>query len=254
MQGQCVRNPHAHEQEHIWSQTKRQTYTWSQHYEDHYTSRDMSDVPHVKGDHAGTATNNYTTSKAIFNNLQDSFQVLGTTKTTFYGKVEDKCSRNKTAAQAIHTTQNLQPTGGRSNPEAETDGYKGQRFKKKLTRKAIIDMVNSQHLTMEEGKAELKDLESRETKNNKDKKQQLPVRNKGGHATTPKEGPLHNIIEEGKYINTKNYASKNDKAPPGPRPFMDRCEAPAENRSSDPGGKAERTTPALKKTVDTNTE
>ena len=45
----------------------------------HYTSKDI-----------GTAKVNYTTSKAIFNNLQDSFKVLGTTKTTFYGEVKDK--------------------------------------------------------------------------------------------------------------------------------------------------------------------
>ena len=44
----------------------------------------------------------------------------------------------------------------------------GLRLQRKLTREAILDMVESQYLTMEEGEVELKDLESREVENNKD--------------------------------------------------------------------------------------
>ena len=44
-------------------------------------------------------------------------------------------------------------------------------------------MVESEHLTMEEGEVELKDLESREIKNNETRKQQLPEEKKKRHAT-----------------------------------------------------------------------
>ena len=43
----------------------------------------------------------------------------------------------------------------------------GRRFQEKLTREAILDMMESGHLTMEESEVELRELESRERKNNR---------------------------------------------------------------------------------------
>ena len=48
----------------------------------------------------------------------------------------------------------------------------GRRLQKKLTRKAILDMMKSGHLTIEECEVELRDLESREKEVNKTPEQQ----------------------------------------------------------------------------------
>ena len=50
------------------------------------------------------------------------------------------------------------------------------KLRKKLTRKTILDMVKSRHLTREEGEIELKGLEGLDTENNQNEIQQLPER------------------------------------------------------------------------------
>ena len=49
-----------------------------------------------------------------------------------------------------------------------------KKFQKKLTKEAILSMMESGHLTIEEGEIELRDLESRKNKDNKTVKQQHP--------------------------------------------------------------------------------
>ena len=51
------------------------------------------------------------------------------------------------------------------------------KFRRKLTRKAILDMMESQHLTMEEGEIELKGLGALDMEHNKSREQQVPEKN-----------------------------------------------------------------------------
>ena len=59
----------------------------------------------------------------------------------------------------------------------------GRKFQEKLTREAILDMMESGHLTMEESEVELRELESRERKNNKTPVRKIPEEKWKKHAT-----------------------------------------------------------------------
>ena len=59
----------------------------------------------------------------------------------------------------------------------------GRRLQEKLTREAILDMMESGHLTMEESEVELRELESRERKNNKTPARKAPGEKWKKHAT-----------------------------------------------------------------------
>ena len=105
---------------------------------------------------------------------------------------ENNCNSHNQGGKRQTETKTLRPDeimsmvarGEITQEEAEERFEElGRKFQEKLTREAILDMMESGHLTMEESEVELRELESRERKNNKTPVRKIPEEKWKKHAT-----------------------------------------------------------------------